>query len=137
LPTPKNDKRRMIRKKKRAREPAALRRRLRATGGKKKRFLILELIERAGGEKDPTIIAWTFHDEAMRGTVMDLHSRYKRYLRGLYQRTYTRHARAHARARAKIERVLKGRGPAGRVHDIFLLQAAEKLRRHIEKEERR
>lgn len=134
MPAPKNDKRRMKRYKKRRSAPTRLQRRRSALGGKKKKFLLLELIEQQGGI--PEVIAWTFHDEAIRGTVMDLRSRYKRYLRSLYQRTWNRHARAHAHARTKAERVIQGRGPRAQVQDIFLLQAAEKLRRQIEREER-
>ena len=134
MPTPKNDKRRMKRKKKRRAPRACLQRSRPALGGKNKNFLILELIERAGG--DVSTIVYTLHDGALRGSVMDLHRKYRRYLRSLLRRTYSKHARAHARARKRVDRIVRGRGPAGRVHDIFLLQAAEKIRREIEREER-
>lgn len=117
--------------------PTLLKRRRSPRRRREKSFLLIEMIEKGqGGGKSPTVILWTFHGEAIRGTVTQIHSRYLQYLGSLYKRTFDKHAHAHARARGKAEEIVQGRGPRARVRDLFILQKAEKIQREVEREER-
>ena len=116
--------------------PTLLKRRRSPRRRREKSFLLIEMIEKGqGGGKSPTVILWTFHGEAIRGTVTQIHSRYLQYLGSLYKRTFNKHARAHTRARERTDQILQGKGPRRRIHEDFLIQAAERLRRKIKKEE--